>query len=200
MYYKCSLKFTTAWSLKLTTQLQSSLHSYTLRIYSYAWSGIRLPCPMCVPGICLKPSIGHVDVRFALCGSYRNRTQKKLEAITANTRRKQRRGNQQWNTALRSLKLVHHCPPLPTALSTLSWTSWGHSPGPIAISSQSFAPAPDTRRRATCWPFFRIPYLCHCRNRETSFGTAWKCLEMLRVGLKPQLWILFKSSNVMMSL
>ena len=48
--------------------------------------------------------------------------------------------------------------PIPTSTQTAS-IKRRPSPGPTAMSSQSLAPAPTMRKRATCCPFFRMPYL-----------------------------------------
>ena len=46
------------------------------------------------------------------------------------------------------------------------------SPGPTAMSSQSLAPAPTMRKRATCCPFFRMPNLEV--SRKTQGPESWR--------------------------
>lgn len=61
-------------------------------------------------------------------------------------------------------------PPLwiPITTSTQRASSNRQSPGPTAMSSQSLAPAPTMRKRATCCPFFRMPYLETTENPTTT--------------------------------
>ena len=62
----------------------------------------------------------------------------------------------------------------------------GQSPGPIAISSNHWLQHPthaDVLRAGRSFEY----HTSVIAATEKRPGTAWKCLEMLRVGLKPQL-------------